>query len=277
MEPRHARTRPQHVTVARVVAVVAVLALLVAGIVVFTRSDNRRPSPSCNAKSSLDHVTLDLAQSANATTIAAVGKRLGMPDHAVTVALAAALQESRLRNLPGGDRDSLGLFQQRPSQGWGSSAQLMQPPYAAAAFYRALAKVPDWAGMSVTEAAQAVQRSSAPNAYARWESDARTLAIAMTGQVAGGFTCRFDVPSTTAGASVLTGALTAELGSPATGQAVPAARGWTVASWLVGHASQYGITSVAFAGLSWSPASGAWSPAAGASQQVTYRLASVAA
>ena len=82
--------------------------------------------------------TLDIDQAANSTTIAAVGKRLGLPDHAVTVALAAALQESRLHNLPYGDRDSLGLFQQRPSQGWGTATEILTPSYAAAAFFRAL-------------------------------------------------------------------------------------------------------------------------------------------
>jgi len=122
--------------------------------------------------------TLDIDQAANSTTIAAVGKRLGLPNHAVTVALAAALQESRLRNLPYGDRDSLGLFQQRPSQGWGTSAEILTPSYAAAAFFRELIRVNGWATLPITVAAQEVQRSGAPTAYAQWEPQARALAMA---------------------------------------------------------------------------------------------------
>ena len=98
---------------------------------------------------SRDTYTLDIDQAANSTTIAAVGKRLGLPDHAVTVALATALQESRLHNLPYGDRDSLGLFQQRPSQGWGTATEILTPSYAAAAFFRALTQSPNWADAPV--------------------------------------------------------------------------------------------------------------------------------
>jgi hypothetical protein len=102
-----------------------------------------------------------------------------MANHAVTVALAASLQETQLRNLPYGDLDSVGLFQQRPSQGWGTVAQIMDPNYAAAAFYDHLAQVSGWQTMAVTEAAQLVQHSAAPNAYASWEAEARSLASAL--------------------------------------------------------------------------------------------------
>jgi hypothetical protein len=274
MDPsRDVPSASHRVIVVRVVAVVAVLALLITGIVVVTRPDTRRPSPACKVRSSGQPVTLDLAQTANATTIAAVGKRLGMPDHAVTVALAAAFQESGLHNLPGGDRDSVGLFQQRPSQGWGSVSQIMTPTYAADAFYRALAKVPGWTDVSVTEAAQRVQRSSAPDAYARREPEARVLAIALTGQIAAGLTCSFDTPATTTSGASLSDALATEIGSPGPGRDVSPARGWTIAGWLVGHASVFGVTAVSFAGQRWTPASGTWSPAPAAGQQVAYRTA----
>ena len=88
-------------------------------------------SNSCRVDLDQSSYKLDLEQAQHATTIAAVGKRLGLPDHAVTVALAAAFQESNLHNLAHGDRDSLGLFQQRPSQGWGTPSQVMDPNYAA--------------------------------------------------------------------------------------------------------------------------------------------------
>src|SRR5437762_2517033 len=144
--------------------VVAVTLVEAALIITLSLRHRNPPSPSCRVSTGAETYTLDIDQAANSTTIAAVGKRLGLPDHAVTIALAAALQESRLRNLAYGDRDSRGLFQQRPSQGWGTPAQVMTPRYAAAAFYEALARVPDWQTRSVTGAAQAVQRSGAPQA-----------------------------------------------------------------------------------------------------------------
>lgn len=131
-----------------------------------------RPSPGCVVAD--DHaVAMTVEQADNAATIAGVGSALGMPDHAVTVALATALQESGLRNLSGGDRDSAGLFQQRPSQGWGTYAQVIDLVHAAEAFYQRLRSVADWRTLSVTEAAQVVQHSAGPGAYAQWESQAR--------------------------------------------------------------------------------------------------------
>ena len=176
---------------------------------------------------------LTIDQAANATTIAAVGKSLGLADHAVTIALATALQESRLENLAYGDRDSLGLFQQRPSQGWGTKAQVSTPRLAAASFYEHLAKVPGWETMPVTEAAQRVQFSAAPTAYAQWEAEARLVAEALTGEIPAGLSCHFEPPkvpttATTAGPA-LRAALTDELGLPGPGDPVTTARGRAVA------------------------------------------------
>src|SRR6188768_4086943 len=112
---------------------------------------------------------------ANAATIAAVGLTKKVPDRAIVVALATSLQESKLENLSGGDRDSIGLFQQRPSQGWGKPEQISDPRYAATKFYNALLKVKNWQGMRVTEAAQRVQRSAFPEAYEKWADDAQVL------------------------------------------------------------------------------------------------------
>lgn len=123
----------------------------------------------------------DAEQVEHATTILTVGQQLGVPPRGWVVALATAMQESTLRNLPSGDRDSLGLFQQRPSQGWGSREQIMDPAYAAEAFYQRLVQLEGWEQMPVTQAAQAVQRSALPQAYARWETDAVALAAAITG------------------------------------------------------------------------------------------------
>ncbi|MCW8097596.1 heavy metal transporter [Streptomyces tauricus] len=128
-------------------------------------------------------------QAVNAATITAVGTNRGMPERAVTIALATALQESALRNLGHGDRDSLGLFQQRPSQGWGTEQEILDPAYAAGEFYEHLDKVPDYADLPLTVAAQRVQRSGFPEAYAKHEPDATLLAAALTGRAAATLTC----------------------------------------------------------------------------------------
>ncbi|PSM39621.1 heavy metal transporter [Streptomyces dioscori] len=128
-------------------------------------------------------------QAVNAATISAVGTNRGMPERAVTIALATALQESALRNLGHGDRDSLGLFQQRPSQGWGTEQEILDPAYAAGEFYEHLDKVPDYKRLPLTVAAQRVQRSGYPEAYAKHEPDATLLAAALTGRAAATLTC----------------------------------------------------------------------------------------
>ncbi|MBV9291689.1 MAG: hypothetical protein JO222_04500, partial [Frankiales bacterium] len=110
--------------------------------------------PECRLGRGPAALLLSTDQAANASTIAAVARREALPDHAVTIAIATALQESKLQNLPFGDRDSVGLFQQRPSQGWGRRAQLLQPAFAAAAFYAHLRQVPGWQTLPVTVAAQ---------------------------------------------------------------------------------------------------------------------------
>ena len=126
--------------------------------------------------------SLSAEQRGNAATIVAVGRSLGVSDHGIVIALAAALQESSLRNLPHGDRDSVGLFQQRPSQGWGSAAALQDPATAAKLFFtgnpghtRGLLDIAGWSSMNVTTAAQAVQVSAYPKAYAQWEKTAQSL------------------------------------------------------------------------------------------------------
>ena len=224
--------------------------------------------PECSASGAAGTYRLDLDQATNATTIATVGKSLGLPDHAVTVALAAAMQESELHDLAGGDRDSIGLFQQRPSQGWGTPAEVADPIYSATAFYRHLTRVADWQNRSVTDAAQAVQHSAAPDAYAAWESEARTVAAALTGEVPAGFTCHFDAAAATPAHTRLAQAMVREVGSPGLGAVVETPRGWLMANWLVGHAHLYGIGAVTFDGHRWTPASGTWTPTSPAVPQV---------
>jgi cell wall-associated NlpC family hydrolase len=120
-------------------------------------------------------------QLANAATIVAIGKQLNVPEQGWVVAVATAMQESTLRNLSRGDRDSIGLFQQRPSQGWGTPNQLMNPTYAATQFYQHLLAAPGWQQMSLNEAAQTVQHSGTPNAYAEHEQAAHQVVAAVHG------------------------------------------------------------------------------------------------
>lgn len=110
-----------------------------------------------------------------AEQIEATGLALHVAAFGQTVALATALQESDLKNLSGGDRDSLGLFQQRPSQGWGTPAQIMDPVYASTSFYTHLLAVPGWQQLTLTQATQAVQKSGHPDAYAKWQPLATAL------------------------------------------------------------------------------------------------------
>jgi LysM repeat protein len=129
--------------------------------------------------------TLTSEQRTNAATIVRVGRSLGVPERGLVIALATAMQESSLRNLAHGDRDSVGLFQQRPSQGWGTPAQLHDPAYATELFFggsrnpntgrtRGLLDIPGWSTMGLSDAAQAVQLSAYPKAYAQWEQSATT-------------------------------------------------------------------------------------------------------
>ncbi|WP_299528363.1 hypothetical protein [uncultured Streptomyces sp.] len=223
--------------------------------------------------------TLTADQAANAATIAAVGTTGRMPERAVTIALATALQESALRNIDYGDRDSLGLFQQRPSQGWGTPAQILDPVYSAGKFYEHLAEVPGYSRLPLTEAAQRVQRSGFPQAYAKHEPDATLLAAALTGRSRATLDC---APSQAAAAgpgdaAKVRAELVRDFGDgvlPATEAAgppggdtvsVPVARvresgadaegadrrGWELAHWAVARAEALRIDRVVFGDRVW--------------------------
>ena len=138
------------------------------------------PGDSGNAAST-PTVELTVVQLQHASTINAVGLSRSVPERGRIIAVATAYQESSLRNRPNGDRDSVGLFQQRPSQGWGTADQIQDPIYASGKFYDALLEVQDWQDMSLTDAAQAVQYSAYPDAYAKWEPQATTLVHALSG------------------------------------------------------------------------------------------------
>jgi len=240
--------------------VVLIVAVAVIGYAVSSalyRPARQTPLAGCTATALGGSFGLDLEQGRNAATIAAIGKQRGLPDHAVTVALATALQESKLINLAGGDRDSVGLFQQRPSQGWGPATSLHQPVYASNRFYVKLETIPGWRSLAVTKAAQEVQRSGAPDTYATWEPQARTMAAALTGETPAAFTCQFT-DTGPAASTPLRQAMSTELGGPALGRPVSSQQGWTMASWLVAHADAYRLASVSVFGRTWTRTSANW-------------------
>jgi hypothetical protein len=230
--------------------------------------------PGCQAGTGASTIPLDFGQAADAATVAAVAAREHLPARALTVAYATAFQESKLENLSYGDRDSVGIFQQRPSQGWGTAAQLKDPAYAARAFFGALVKVPNYTAIPVYQAAQAVQHSADGSAYEQYAQTGAQLAADFTTRPHA-VTCWYSPSVQAADQNVtprldLHGAaeeLDAVFGSPGPGGVLkgvtrirsgsadlittkPGA-GWTVANWLVAHASSYGITRVSYAGYQW--------------------------
>ena len=258
------------------IAIIAVVVLLGAlGLIVSSSIGGKiklpHLGPECTVRAD-GQVTLDAVQMANAATISAVGIRRKMPERAVVVALATALQESKLENLDTGDRDSVGLFQQRPSQGWGSPEQIQDPRYAAEKFYKALKKVKGWKKMRVTEAAQKVQRSAYPNAYEKWADESEVLAKALTGRATGAVECTVSGEPALRGAAAAAalaqgleldwGVSAAQAGDLKVAVQNPSA-GWRYAHWLVSHAKSTGLERVRFADLEWTAPDGKWQPVTG--------------
>ena len=247
------------------------------------------PPPGCQAGTGGAAIPLDTDQAGIAATIAAIAARHRLPRRAVTIALAAALQESELQNLDYGDRDSVGVFQQRPSQGWGTTAELEDPVYATTKFFAALIKVPGYTKMPVDQAAQDVQHSADGYAYEQWVGIATQLTGYFTGTSPAEVSCWY----TPAGRPDLAGALKqlTQTFGPAGKDAVLVRMttdrsgkekkerttvvvhvqrdgAWTVAAWLVAHAQQYGISQIRYAGYVWNAANGSmgWQRAKGSSR-----------
>ena len=234
------------------------------------------PAPGCQAGTGTQAISLDPGQAGIAAMIAGVAARHELPRRAVTIALATAMQESDLENLDYGDRDSVGVFQQRPSQGWGTTADLENPIYATTKFYAALVQVPHYTKIPVDQAAQAVQRSADGTAYSQYDYVASMLSGYLTGQPERGVTCWYTPaaasrPDLTGAVQGLkqtfgpTGRNTVVLGVN-TGRSVKIGvkrgQGWTVTSWLVTHAENYQISEVRYAGYIWKAADGnmGWQP-----------------
>lgn len=269
----------------RVVLLLA-LAMVVGGIytaVVFLERSETLISERCTAEGA-GSTELATDQAANAALITAVAVRRELPARAASIALATAMQESKLRNINHGDQagpDSRGLFQQRPSQGWGTPAQVMDPYHASNAFYDALVKVPDYQSLEITEAAQRVQRSAFPGAYAQHEVMARAFASALSGQTAAGLDCSLRAPDAAGDPAAVQERMAGAFGSlPAStaGSALlveadgPLA--WSVAQWAVANAKALSITDVRVDGQSWSrQGRNGWQPSDAPAGQVRITVA----
>ena len=245
----------------------AVLAIIAGVGVAIWRGTGPLPDPEqCSALVGGHKVALSSEQGRNAALIAAIGVQRGLPARAVSIALATAYQESKIQNLAHGDRDSIGIFQQRPSQGWGTVEQIRDEHYSTNKFYAALEQIDGYEKMRITEAAQKVQRSGFPEAYEAHAPDARALASALTGYSPGGaFTCVVDEPTGSGTAQEVSKSLDDAFGTTAVDRTgarqdlqIPVANGklgnrlgWAIAQYLVAHAGPLKIQEVSFDGRTW--------------------------
>ncbi|WP_055603471.1 hypothetical protein [Streptomyces aureus] len=295
-EPIRPRRRGR---LARSAAAFAAL-LGLASYVAFHQMTGSTGTPRCSVGTGDNRYEFTPEQASNAAMISAVGTSRGLPERAVTIALATALQESALRNIEHGDRDSLGLFQQRPSMGWGTPAQIMDPVYSSGKFYDGLEKVPGYSRLPLTVAAQKVQKSGFPQAYAKHEPDATLLAAALTGRSPAALSCTASdaegrpgdpekVRAELVRAFGEKAAPTAVTGGPSAGRsaagppvlvvpvrstagsrnaAADARRGWELAQWAVARAETLRITEVVYGDRVWraGEARGGWSKVSGSSK-----------
>lgn len=238
-------------------------------------------------------VQLDHEQIASASTVAAVAHREDLPARALTVGLATAMQESELRNLDGGDQDSAGLFQQRPSQGWGTFDEVTDPVYASEAFFTALIAVDRWQQLPVTVAAQTVQRSAYPDAYQQHADEAKALSAALTGHRGAALSCtvraeqerqqKLDPTGLTPRATTLRTAMEDAWGTQSLGGFAPGGvtrsnpsahnegraidvffepyddqlmrhHGWALAHWMVANADELDVSIIIYRDNIWSAA-----------------------
>lgn len=222
--------RPVRRALKYVVAIGSVCAVATIGVVVgLDRLTGAGPvTERCTAQLGGSDWYLSPEQSDNAALVVGTSVARGLPARAATIGLATALQESKLINIDYGDRDSVGLFQQRPSQGWGTVQEILDPVYSTNAFYNVLVEVEGYEDMAVTDAAQTVQRSGFPDAYAQHETRSRAWASALTGNSPEALSCELgpvaaaDQIAPDAARDVVVGRLGRDLGlAPATGAADP--------------------------------------------------------
>lgn len=248
------------------VALVATAAVVVGAVfgvrAIVSAVESHLSTPHCDVGS----YTLDTDQASVAAQMVGAASKYTpqLRDRTSVLVLMAGLQESKLTNLaPGsGDRDSVGVLQQRPSQGWGggSAQRLTDVTEATREFLGALKKVRHWQTLPLADAIQAVQISADGSAYARHEDEARELASALLGRRPAAISCSFDKPSVVASTTTVVAMLRHQLPVNAPVAAAKQVRvpgaGWQTAAWFVANADRLGIDSVSYAGKRWSRADG---------------------
>lgn len=256
-----AEEQPRSRGVRRLVALVAVLALGALGVVGYSgvqRVLHAVSGEQCRVTAAGSTYRWAPDQASNSAAITAIAVKRGLPPRAASIAIATAMQESKVRNVRFGDRDSLGLFQQRPSQGWGTAEQILDPEYSTNKFYDALEKVDGYTDMDIADAAQAVQHSAAGSAYAQHEGQARATASVLSGQTSAGIGCALRDPEQRGDPEAVAALLRKDFGIE--GSAHPTSvtvrtgskdLAWAVASWAVARATDTGATSVETNGRTW--------------------------
>ncbi|MDN5725851.1 MAG: hypothetical protein L0G99_07975 [Propionibacteriales bacterium] len=261
-----AGTRPRRRNWARRLIGVAVLLLALAlvaaiGVWVVLRDRGLAPptpmEPRCVAKVPDQTTVLSIDQAWWTSIIVGTSVRRGLPPRAASIAMATVYQETGIRNLDYGDRDSVGLFQQRPSQGWGSVEKIMDPYYSTGKFYDALVKVDGWQSGDINDVAQEVQRSGFPEAYRDHEADGRALASTLAGWTPSGFSCTYPLSDGDPGGARKY--LKKTLGVNATSQQGPqlaysadsTEQAWAIAHTIVAAGSRYGTVSVQVGDRAW--------------------------
>lgn len=244
----------------RAAVIVAVLAVLAGAgtYAFFAVRDKIATATGCTFTDASGKTELDTDKAAIASTLAGVVTTKNLPDRAAFLLIMAAWQESGLRNLPYGDRDSVGVLQQRPSQGWGTPEQISDVHYASTRFLDELVKQDDWKTADPAHVIDTVQRSADESAYNQHKDEAQALAQVLLGNVPAGLSCEFDKPTVVATPAKVAEQLQADLpvNKPAVSGrtvSVPGA-GWQTAIWFVANADRLGIDSVGYAGKRWTRA-----------------------
>lgn len=244
-----------------VIGVMVVALLLIVGVLVVVRVTGASgPLPGeerCVGRAGGNAVAVDLDQAHYASVIVGLTVRRDLPPRAGSIAMATVYQETGIRNLDYGDLDSIGLFQQRPSQGWGTKIQLLDPYYSTGKFYDKLVKIKGWQNDDITTIAQRIQISAHPDAYRAHEQDGRVLASTLAGQTPASFSCLVRGGASGQSAELKSalsktfGVKPSGSGNTVTVKAATTDAAWAYAHFSVANAKQYGITTVEAGGRSW--------------------------
>jgi hypothetical protein len=258
----------------------AVVVLLIGGLIlgarqVWRHATNASASPDCT----FGNYTTDTGQASVAATMTGVTLQRELPERAAVLVITAAWQESKLRNIAEGqgDLDSVGVLQQRPSQGWGTAAELADVATATGRFLDAMVKVPDWETADAATVIQEVQVSADGSAYAQHEAKSTAMADALTGATPEGVSCAFSAPDDIATTAAVAALVASELpiSAPTTSGrsiTVPGA-GWATSAWFVANANRLGLDSVAYKGRMWTRSHGWAADASAVDTGVTATLA----